>query len=139
MRAPMYSPWTSSKYSRGPAAVLEAAAAVLVGVGGRLHDAVERDVVDDLDRAHAGTTRLTENGRALRVGEDGGAADGRVGGRGEHGAAELRRVLGGGVDVVDPEVDAPARRLARRADGDEVARHGLLRLAADEARAGGTA
>ena len=45
----------------GPAAVLEAAAAVLVGVGGRLHDAVERDVVDDLDRAHAGITRLTEN------------------------------------------------------------------------------
>ena len=70
--------------ARGPAAVLEAAAAVLVSVGGRLHDAVEGDVVDDLDRAHAGTTRLTANDRALRVGEDGGAADAVVGGRGDH-------------------------------------------------------
>ncbi len=58
---------------------------------------------------------------------------GVVGGRRDHGAAEPRCVLSGGVHVVDPEADVPLRRLARQADGDEVAWHRLRRLAPDEA------
>ncbi len=113
--------------------MLEAAAAVLVRVGRRLHDAVERDVVDDLDRAHAGTTRLTENDAPC--GSASTAVRPTAVLRGfEHGAAEPLGAPRSGVNVVDPEADVPQRRLARQADGDEVARHRLRRLAADEAR-----
>ena len=50
-------------------------------------------------------------------------------------AAEVRRPGGGGVGVVDPEVDDPCRGPPERGrhDRDDVARHGLRRLAADVA------
>ena len=134
IRAPMYSPWTCVGVGRRPAALLEAAAAVLVGVGRRLHDAVERDVVDDLDRAHGVAIRVTENVAPCGSASVACRPIGRSSGPSSTAPPSSGRRLDGRVDVVDPEVDAPAGLVAGEARGDQVARHRLRGLAADEAR-----
>ena len=53
MPSPIVSAITWSAYGRRPAAVREAAPRVLVGSARRLHDAVEREVLDHDDLAHA--------------------------------------------------------------------------------------